>query len=225
MKCILRRLRCRGGGAARARRGGLLRGRGEPLSTQAQGENGSPGGKYRILSGIQPTGKVHLGNYVGAVRNWVGLQTPEHETFYSIVDLHALTSGVTSNENESVASSSLETAATMLACGIDPTRSTVFRQSRVPAHCELMWVLACHTPLGWLNRMTQVRVDFAFAFAFAVRLPPPPWLHSPSQRHLRHAHSLSKRAATINRQHPLDCTPTPSFKPQTSSYMMPTSCQ
>ena len=204
-----------------------MRRRGEPLSTQAQGENRSPGEKYRILSGIQPTGKVHLGNYVGAVRNWVGLQTPEHETFYSIVDLHALTGGATGNENECLASSSLETAATMLACGIDPARSTVFRQSRVPAHCELMWVLACHTPLGWLNRMTQVRVAFAFAFTFAftfaVRFPA--WHRSLPQPHLRHARSLSKRAAAINRQRRLDCTPTPSCKPQTSSYMTPNWCQ
>ncbi len=107
----------------------------------------------RILSGIQPTHKMHLGNYLGAVRNWVGLQD-SFETLYCVVDLHALT---LPQEPEELRAQTRELAAVLLAAGIDPSRSIVFAQSQVPAHSELAWLFSCITPLGWLNRMTQFK--------------------------------------------------------------------
>ena len=107
----------------------------------------------RILSGIQPTAKMHLGNYLGAVRNWVGLQD-SFETLYCVVDLHALT---VPQVPEELRAQTRELAATLLAAGIDPARSTVFVQSQVPAHSELAWLFSCLTPIGWLNRMTQFK--------------------------------------------------------------------
>merc|ERR1712166_1642290 len=114
----------------------------------------SPG--RRILSGIQPTGALHLGNYLGAVQQWVDLQRPGTQTLYSLVDLHALTGwkGTGSEMREVVT----ECAITLLAAGIDPERSTLFVQSQVPQHAELMWLLSTRTQLGWLQRMTQFKV-------------------------------------------------------------------
>ncbi|NNG05369.1 MAG: tryptophan--tRNA ligase [Inquilinus sp.] len=107
----------------------------------------------RILSGIQPTHKMHLGNYLGAVRNWVALQD-SFQTLYCVVDLHALTQP---QEPEALRAQTRELAAVLLASGIDPARSIVFVQSQVTAHSELAWLFACMTPLGWLNRMTQFK--------------------------------------------------------------------
>ncbi len=108
----------------------------------------------RIFSGIQPTHKMHLGNYLGAVRNWVALQDEDYETIYCVVDLHALT---VPQDPEALRAQTRELAATLIACGIDPVRSTLFVQSQVPAHAELSWLFSCLTPLGWLNRMTQFK--------------------------------------------------------------------
>ncbi|HET8727594.1 MAG TPA: tryptophan--tRNA ligase [Alphaproteobacteria bacterium] len=108
----------------------------------------------RIFSGIQPTHKMHLGNYLGAVRNWVDLQGPDYETIYCVVDLHALT---IPQDPASLRAQTRELAATLLACGIDPERSILFAQSQVPAHSELAWLFSTLTPLGWLNRMTQFK--------------------------------------------------------------------
>lgn len=107
----------------------------------------------RIFSGVQPTGNLHLGNYLGAIRNWVGLQDT-HESIYCIVDLHAITAP---QDPKALYNSTLETAAAFIACGIDPKKSIIFPQSMVSAHTELNWLLECHTPLGWLNRMTQFK--------------------------------------------------------------------
>jgi len=107
----------------------------------------------RILSGIQPTAAMHLGNYLGAVRNWVGLQD-SFETLYCVVDLHALT---VQQDPAELRENSRTLAATLMAAGIDSRRSIVFVQSSVPAHSELAWLFACLTPLGWLNRMTQFK--------------------------------------------------------------------
>ncbi len=107
----------------------------------------------RILSGIQPTHKMHLGNYLGAVRNWVALQD-SFETLYCVVDLHALTMP---QDPAELRAQTIELAAVLIASGIDPTRSIVFAQSQVPAHSELAWLFSCVTPLGWLNRMTQFK--------------------------------------------------------------------
>ena len=107
----------------------------------------------RIFSGIQPTAKMTLGNYLGAVRNWVSLQDG-FETIYCIVDLHALTVPQVPAE---LRDNSRELAATLIATGIEPERSILFCQSQVAAHSELAWLFSCLTPLGWLNRMTQFK--------------------------------------------------------------------
>ena len=107
----------------------------------------------RVLSGVQPTGALHLGNWLGAIRNWVDLQS-SHDTFFCVVDLHAIT---VPHQPAQLAEDTLSTAALYLACGIDPERSTVFVQSHVSAHCELAWLLNCVTPLNWLERMIQFK--------------------------------------------------------------------
>ncbi len=109
--------------------------------------------KGRILSGVQPTGNLHLGNYLGAIRNWVKLQS-EYQCIYMIADLHAIT--VPQNPEE-LRKATRETAAAFIACGVDPKVSAIFPQSSVAEHSELSWILGCHTPLGWLNRMTQFK--------------------------------------------------------------------
>ncbi len=108
---------------------------------------------HRVFSGIQPTGNLHLGNYLGAIRNWVGFQD-RMETVFCIVDLHALTQQPAAADMQP---NIREVTAAYLASGIDPKRAIIFAQSRVSVHAELAWVLSCHAPLGWLNRMTQFK--------------------------------------------------------------------
>jgi len=107
----------------------------------------------RIFSGIQPTGNLHLGNYLGAICNWVVLQN-DFECIFCIVDLHALTQP---QDPAELRASTREVTAAYIAAGIDPERCTIFNQSMVSAHSELAWLLSCLTPLGWLNRMTQFK--------------------------------------------------------------------
>jgi tryptophanyl-tRNA synthetase len=109
--------------------------------------------KPRVLSGVQPTGNLHLGNYLGAIRNWVGLQD-SHECLFMLADLHAIT---VPQAPADLTRNTRETAAAYIACGIDPKKSAIFPQSAVTVHAELAWILNCHTPLGWLNRMTQFK--------------------------------------------------------------------
>jgi tryptophanyl-tRNA synthetase len=109
--------------------------------------------KKRVLSGIQPTGGLHLGNYLGAIRQWVDGQG-DRENFICIVDLHAITAV---QEPAELREHTRRLAALLLACGIDPERSTLFVQSHVRAHAEACWLLTCVTPLGWLERMTQYK--------------------------------------------------------------------
>jgi tryptophanyl-tRNA synthetase len=111
------------------------------------------GVKKRIFSGMQPTGQLHLGNYLGALRNWVKLQH-EYECYYCAVDLHALT---LPQDPKQLAKNTREVIAAYYAAGIDPDVCAVFPQSAVPEHTYLNWLLANHTPLGWLNRMTQYK--------------------------------------------------------------------
>ena len=107
----------------------------------------------RVFSGMQPTHHLHLGNYLGALRNWVALQH-DYDCIYCIVDLHALTVP----QDPMVLQHTIhEVAAAYIATGIDLERCIIFLQSQVPAHCVLSWILSCHTPLGWLNRMTQFK--------------------------------------------------------------------
>ena len=109
--------------------------------------------KKRILSGVQPTGDLHLGNWLGAIKNWVDLQK-NHETFLCVVDLHAIT---TSYEPKELASNTLSTAALYLACGINPEECSIFVQSQISAHAELCWILNCLTPINWMERMIQFK--------------------------------------------------------------------
>ena len=107
----------------------------------------------RVFSGIQPTGEVHLGNYLGAVRQWVADQD-EHDSIYCVVDLHAMT---TPYDPAELAASTRRTATLLLAAGLDPERCTLFVQSHVPQHTELTWILNCVATYGELNRMTQFK--------------------------------------------------------------------
>jgi tryptophanyl-tRNA synthetase len=107
----------------------------------------------RIFSGVQPTGNLHLGNYLGAIKNWVSLQK-EFECIFCIVDLHAITIKQDPKELEN---NTLEVTAAYLASGINPEKTIIFNQSAVSAHTELTWLLSCFTPIGWLNRMTQFK--------------------------------------------------------------------
>ena len=107
----------------------------------------------RVLSGIQPTGGLHLGNLLGAILRWVRMQD-EAECLFFLADLHALTVDVEPSE---LLSNVREMAAALIASGIDPKKSTLFAQSAVPAHSELAWLLQCTARIGWLNRMTQFK--------------------------------------------------------------------
>jgi len=104
----------------------------------------------RVVSGIQTTGNLHLGNYLGAIKNWVAMQD-QGECLFFLADLHALTGNITPQE---LANSTIEMAATLMASGIDD-RAILFNQARVPAHAELCWILQGTARMGWLNRMTQ----------------------------------------------------------------------
>ncbi len=107
----------------------------------------------RIFSGIQPTGNLHLGNYLGAIRNFVGLQD-DYDCIYCVVDMHALTVW---QDPDKLKANTREVTAVYLAAGIDPKRCIIFNQSQVPAHAKLAWIFNCVARLGWLNRMTQFK--------------------------------------------------------------------
>ena len=110
----------------------------------------------RIVSGIQPTGNLHLGNYLGAIRNWVAMQDEAAPTggqcFFFLADLHAISQPHVPAE---LAANTREMTAALVACGVDPAKSTLFNQTQVPAHVELQWLLNGTARVGWLNRMTQ----------------------------------------------------------------------
>ena len=109
----------------------------------------------KIFSGVQPTGNLHLGNYLGAIKNFVDLQKKkENQCIFCVVDLHAITVKQAPKE---LKKNIRETAATFIACGIDPASSIIFNQSMVPAHSEAAWILSCVSKIGWLNRMTQFK--------------------------------------------------------------------
>jgi tryptophanyl-tRNA synthetase len=109
--------------------------------------------RKRVLSGVQPSGNLTIGNYVGALKQWAREQY-NYESFFCVVDLHAVT---VPYESSALREKTREVTGLYLACGIDPEISTVFVQSHVPAHSELTWLLNCIAPLGWLNRMTQFK--------------------------------------------------------------------
>lgn len=109
--------------------------------------------ELKVLSGCQPSGQLTIGNYMGALRQWVSMQNT-HDCLYMIVDLHAIT---VRQQPEQLKSACLDGLALYLACGIDPEKSTVFMQSHIPEHAQLSWVLNCFTQMGELNRMTQFK--------------------------------------------------------------------
>jgi tryptophanyl-tRNA synthetase len=109
--------------------------------------------KKRVFSGIQPTGDIHIGNYLGAIKQWVASQA-EYEDIFCIVDLHAIT---VAQEPDTLKSKIREVAGLLFAAGIDPKITVVFIQSHISAHAELAWLLNCFIPMGWMNRMTQFK--------------------------------------------------------------------
>ena len=109
--------------------------------------------KGRIFSGVQPTGNLHLGNYLGAIRNWTRLQD-DFDCLYCVVDLHAIT---VPQDPDGLRANTREVTAGLLAAGIDPKSNIIFNQSQVAAHAELAWIFNCIARLGWLNRMTQFK--------------------------------------------------------------------
>lgn len=123
------------------------------VSEPAAPQTSSSSIKKRVVSGVQPTGTIHLGNYLGAIKNWTSLQNA-YETLFFIVDLHAITLPFDALDLSRVTK---ETAAIYMACGIDTSKASIFVQSHVRAHVELMWLLSSSTPIGWLNRMIQFK--------------------------------------------------------------------
>jgi tryptophanyl-tRNA synthetase len=109
--------------------------------------------KNRILSGVQPTGNLHLGNYLGAIKNFVKLQK-DYECYFMLADLHSIT---VFQDPKQLRENIIETAAVFLACGLDPKKNVIFSQSSVAGHSELAWIFNCVARIGWLNRMTQFK--------------------------------------------------------------------
>ncbi len=110
--------------------------------------------KKRVFSGVQPTGNIHLGNYLGAIKQFVELQNSDFETIYCLVDLHAIT---TWQNPSDLVNATRELTATFIACGLNPNKSILFNQSKVSSHTELAWIFNCVARMGWLNRMTQFK--------------------------------------------------------------------
>ena len=108
----------------------------------------------RVFSGIKPSGELTLGNYLGAIKRWVGMQGPEFETIYCVVDLHAITVW---QDPAALTHATREVVSGLIASGIDPEGSVLFNQSQVPAHAELAWIFNCVARVGWMNRMTQFK--------------------------------------------------------------------
>jgi tryptophanyl-tRNA synthetase len=108
----------------------------------------------RIFSGVQPTGNLHLGNYLGAIRNWVRLQDEFDDCIFCVVDMHAITVW---QDPAALTKATREVAAAFIAAGIDAEKNVLFNQSRVPAHAQMAWVFNCVARMGWLNRMTQFK--------------------------------------------------------------------
>ncbi|NKB68736.1 MAG: tryptophan--tRNA ligase [Candidatus Latescibacteria bacterium] len=109
--------------------------------------------KKRVFSGIQPSGNLHIGNYIGAMRNWVAAQD-QRDNIFCVVDQHAIT---VPYDRQALAQGTREAVGLYLAAGLDPQHCTIFVQSHIPEHTELAWLLTCLTPMGWLERMTQFK--------------------------------------------------------------------
>lgn len=125
----------------------------QALFSSSTQESSSAVRRKRILSGVQPTGSLHLGNYLGAIKQWVSYQH-DYDSYFCVVDLHAIT---VPQDPKKLRTETLQAAAMYIASGIDPTKSTIFVQSHVPAHTELTWLFNCVTPMNWLERMIQYK--------------------------------------------------------------------
>jgi tryptophanyl-tRNA synthetase len=123
------------------------------MTSETKPEHTNNPTKKRVFSGVQPTGNIHLGNYLGAIRNWVGSQA-NYDNIFCIVDLHAITLPIDPKE---LHTNTRKLAALYLACGLDTRYCKLFVQSHVREHAEMSWILNCFTPMGWLNRMTQFK--------------------------------------------------------------------
>lgn len=123
------------------------------MNQDAKQENTNTAVKKRVFSGIQPTGNIHLGNYLGALRNWVNAQAA-YDNIFCIVDLHAITLPIDPVE---LHTNTRKLAALYIACGLDTRYCKLFVQSHVREHAEMSWIMNCFTPMGWLNRMTQFK--------------------------------------------------------------------
>ena len=128
-------------------------GQGEPAAIESSNSSKTDTRKKRVLSGVQPTGSLHLGNYLGAVKQWVANQDL-YDNYFCVVDLHAITMP---HDPKKLRQETLQAAAMYIACGIDPAESKIFVQSHVRAHTELCWLLNCVTPINWLERMIQFK--------------------------------------------------------------------
>eukprot|EP00953_Heterococcus_sp_UTEX-ZZ885_P002170 1687-Heterococcus_DN1.PRE.1 len=154
--------RCSSSAAARSsyrtgRRGLSMEASAAAAATEVNGavtQKDKPATKLRILSGVQPTGSLHLGNYLGAIKQWVAMQEDGYENFFCAVDLHAIT---VPHDPKKLKEDTLCATATYLAAGVDPSRSKIFIQSHISAHAELTWLLNCMTPMSWLERMIQYK--------------------------------------------------------------------
>ncbi|KAG6542381.1 hypothetical protein Mapa_016210 [Marchantia paleacea] len=126
-----------------------------PVTSPSDGEFSAQASavKKRVVSGVQPTGTIHLGNYLGAIKNWVALQDV-YDTLFFVVDLHAIT---LPHEPKELIEATKKSAALYVACGVDPSKASIFVQSHVRAHAELTWLLSCVTPISWLNKMIQFK--------------------------------------------------------------------
>jgi len=124
-----------------------------PMTAVSEEAKSEPARKKRVLSGVQPTGNLHLGNYLGAIRQWVQYQDT-YDNFFFVVDLHAITMP---HDPKKLRQDTIEAVATYLAAGVDPAKSKIFVQSHVSAHAELTWLLNCITPMNWLERMIQYK--------------------------------------------------------------------
>ncbi len=151
----------------------------ETMPEQQQKSSAAPT-KKRVFSGVQPTGNIHLGNYLGAIRNWVGSQA-NYDNIFCIVDLHAITLPIDPKE---LHINTRKLAALYLACGLDTRYCKLFVQSHVHEHAEMSWILNCFTPMGWLNRMTQFKSkagdDMEFGRRRTLLLPCPDGLRHPA---------------------------------------------
>ncbi|MEM9384681.1 MAG: tryptophan--tRNA ligase [Pseudomonadota bacterium] len=173
----------------------------------------------RVFSGMQPTNQLHLGNYLGALRNWVGLQDEMDECIYCVVDLHAITQPY---DPARLAEATREVAATYIAAGVDPDRSIVFAQSTVPSHAQLMWLFASLAQMGELNRMTQFKEKsgkhreraalglFAYPVLMAADILVYKATHVPvGEDQKQHLELTREIARTFNFRYECECLPEP----------------